>query len=96
MFYGTDAAGIPDRKRFHSDNSLLLRYYDNVQSNGITRLAFSLTGDVGFESGGGVNGFKDGNSNEGPAQYFLSAMIYNRAWFAKSRFAWTYWWRGND
>ncbi len=52
-------------------------------------MALSLTGDIGFEKGGGVNGFKNGDSAQGPAQYFLSAMIYNRVWFAKNKFAWT-------
>jgi hypothetical protein len=81
-YYGTDAAGIPDRKRFHSDNSILVRYYNKPKSNGITKMAFSLTGDFGFEKGSGVNGFKDGDSIQGPAQYFASAMFYNRIWFA--------------
>jgi len=88
-YYGNDASGIPDRKRFHSDNSLLVRYYNKPMSNGITKIAFSLTGDFGFEKGGGVNGFKDGNSIQGPAQYFASAMFYNRIWFAKNKGAWT-------
>ncbi len=88
-YYGTDAAGIPQRKRFHSDNSVLLRYHNKPSSNGISRMAFSLTGDIGFEKGGGVNGFKNGDSAQGPAQYFLSAMLYNRVWFAKNKFAWT-------
>jgi hypothetical protein len=52
-------------------------------------MAFSLTGDFGFEKGGGVNGFKDGNSTQGPAQYFASAMFYNRIWFAHNKLAWT-------
>lgn len=88
-YYGTDAAGIPERKRFHSDNSFLYRYYNNPSSRGISRAAFSLTGDIGFEKGGGVNGFKDGDSAKGPAQYFMSGMIYNRIWFNKNKFAWT-------
>jgi hypothetical protein len=88
-YYGTDAAGIPDRKRFHSDNSLLVKYYNRPQSTGITKMAFSFTGDVGFEKGGGVNGFTDGDSQQGPAQYFASAMFYNRVWFAKNKLAWT-------
>lgn len=88
-YYGTDAAGIAQRKRFHSDNSLLLRYYNNPRSGNITRAAFTLTGDIGFEKGGGVNGFKNGDSLEGPAQYFLSIMFYNRIWFGKNKFAWT-------
>ncbi len=87
-YYGTDAGGIPERKRFHSDNSLLVRYYNKPESRGVSRVAFSLTGDIGFEKGGGVNGFKD-NPVKGPAQYFASAMFYNRVWFNKNRFAWT-------
>lgn len=50
-------------------------------------MAFSLTGDVGFEKGDGVNGFKD-DPVKGPAQYFLSVMVYNRIWFAKNKLAW--------
>ncbi|HEY0609052.1 MAG TPA: porin [Chitinophaga sp.] len=87
-YYGTDAAGLPDRKRFHSDNSLLVRYFNRPNSKGISRMAFSLTGDLGFEKGGGVNGFNNSDSTK-PAQYFLSSMIYNRIWFAKNKFAWT-------
>src|SRR6185295_168026 len=79
-YYGTDAAGIPGRKRFHSDNSFLLRYYKNSSAHGISQAAFSLTGDIGFEKGGGVDGFTS-DPVDGPAQYFLSAMFYNRIWF---------------
>lgn len=88
-YYGTDAAGIPSRKRFHSDNSFLYRYYNNPKSRGISRAAFSLTGDIGFEKGGGVNGFKNSDSTK-PAQYFMSAMFYNRIWFFKNKLAWTF------
>ena len=88
-YYGTDAAGLPGRKRFHSDNSLLVRYYDNPLSGGISKIAFSLTGDIGFEKGDGVNGFKTGDAVQGPAQYFASAMFYNRLWCAKNKLAWT-------
>ncbi len=38
----------------------------------------------GFEKGGGVNGFKNSDSQEGPAQYFASIMFYNRTWFGDS------------
>jgi hypothetical protein len=89
-YFGTDAGGLPDRKRFHSDNSFLVRYYDRPLSSGISKMAFSLTGDLGFEKGAGVNGFSDGDSTQGPAQYFLSTMFYNRIWFAKNKFAWTF------
>ena len=29
-YYGTDAAGIPNRQRYHSDNSVLARYFKNI------------------------------------------------------------------
>ncbi len=88
-YYGADAAGIASRKRFHSDNSLLVRYLNRPRSKGISKMAFSLTGDFGFEKGGGVNGLTNGDSIQGPAQFFLSGMFYNRIWFAKNKFAWT-------
>jgi len=88
-YYGTDTGGLPARKRYHSDNSLLVRYFNVPESDGVSMAAFSLTGDIGFEKGDGVNGFKNGNSVQGPAQYFASMMFYNRIWFAKNRIAWT-------
>ncbi len=91
-YYGQDAAGLLGRHRFHSDNSLLARYFHKPKSSkGITQMAFSLTGDIGFEQGDGVNGlngFKTGNDSTGYAQYFASAMFYNRIWFAHSKLAW--------
>jgi hypothetical protein len=87
-YYGADAALIPNRKRFHTDNSLLVRYVNRPKSKGISKMAFSLTGDFGFEKGGGVNGLND-DVVKGPAQYFASVMFYNRLWFAKNKLAWT-------
>lgn len=82
-YYGADALTLPGRHRFHSDNSFLLRYYNSCN----TMAAFSLTGDIGFEQGDGVSGF-DEDDPHGPAQYFASAMFYNRIWFAKKKWAW--------
>ncbi len=88
-YYGTDAAGLSGRHRFHSDNSMLWRYYNRPGRNrGVSRMALSLTGDVGFEQGDGVNGFKDDIGGKGPAQYFVSAMVYNRVWFGRNKWAW--------
>ncbi len=87
-YYGTDAAGIPDRKRVHSDNSFLMRYYNKPNAKVITKMAFSLTSDIGWEKGGGVNGFDDSDAAT-PAQYFLSTMLYHRVWFAQNKLAWT-------
>jgi hypothetical protein len=88
-YYGADAALIPTRKRFHSDNSVVFRYFNKPSSVRLSKMAFSLTGDVGFEKGGGVNGFREGTPSQGPAQYFMSVMFYNRIWFFKNKFAWT-------
>ena len=86
-YYGTDVAGLKNRVRFHSDNSLLVRYFNQPKSNGISKAAFSSTFDIGFESGDGVAGF-NGNANN-PSQYFLSGMFYNRVWFNHDKMAWT-------
>ena len=86
-YYGSDVALIPGRKRFHSDNSFLWRYFNRPKSKGITRMAMTLTGDIGDEKGGGVNGFTN-DASKGPKQYFASAMFYNRMWFAKGKLAW--------
>lgn len=86
-YYGTDAAGLSGRHRFHSDNSMLWRYFRTNTPHGINQMALSLTADIGFEKGDGVNGFTD-DAAKGPAQYFASAMIYNRIWFGKKKWAW--------
>lgn len=87
-YYGTDAPGLVGRHRFHSDNSFLWKYYNGSKSKGVNKMALSLTGDVGFEKGGGVNGFKSDIGGKGPAQYFVSLMAYNRVWFGKNKWAW--------
>ena len=88
-YYGSDAAGLPGRKRFHSDNSFLLRYFNRPTSKGISKMAFSMTADIGFEKGDGASGFSK-NSAGGSQQFFVSVMAYNRVWFGKNHFAWTF------
>jgi len=87
-YYGADTQDKPGRKRFHTDNSVEVRYYNNPKGSFITRSAFSITGDLGYEKGDGVNGFKS-DPVKGPAQYFVSAMAYHRLWFANNRLGWT-------
>jgi hypothetical protein len=85
-YYGTDTQDHPDRIRFHSDNSIQIRCFNNP-NDFICRGAFSITGDIGFETGGGVNGLTSGS--DGPAQYFISGMIYHRLWMANNHIGWT-------
>lgn len=83
---GADTPGNADRIRYHSDNSVQVKYYDHPES-AISKMAFSFTGDIGCEHGGGVSCF--GNTAQGPKQSFLGYMLYNRMWFAHDRYALT-------
>jgi Putative beta-barrel porin-2, OmpL-like. bbp2 len=75
---GEDALNTPGRVRYHSDDSIEVKYYDKPD-NVLSKMAFSLTGDIGCEHGGGVS--CDTNSAKGPKQDFLGYMLYNRFWF---------------
>lgn len=86
-YYGADTQDKPGRKRFHSDNSIEVRYYHN-KDRFVNSMAFSVTGDIGFEKGDGVNGFT-ADPVKGPAQYFASGMIYHRVVMAKGHLGWT-------
>jgi hypothetical protein len=89
-YYGADTQDDPGRKRFHSDNSVEVRYYKSKDKNAfINSMAFSVTGDIGFEKGDGVNGFT-ASPIYGPAQYFASGMAYNRVVFDKGHLGWTF------
>src|SRR6202044_2533842 len=45
-YYGAETLGTPDRKRMHTDDSAMVKYYEN-QSNTLGKAAASLTIDVG-------------------------------------------------
>lgn len=77
-YYGRDWLGIPDRRRVHSDNSLQIKYYDD-SLHFFDKGAFSLTFDIGCESGNGVQ--CSGKSAGNAAQNFVGFMFYNRSWF---------------
>ena len=81
---GEDALGIPGRVRYHTDDSIQVKYYDKPGKL-LDKMAFSLTGDMGCEHGGGVS--CAGDSAKGPKQSFLGYMLYNRFWFHKDLYA---------
>src|SRR6266436_5004484 len=83
---GEDALNTPGRVRYHTDDSIQVKYYDNPERF-LDKAAFSLTGDMGCEHGGGVS--CAGNSKKGPKQSFLGYMIYNRLWFDRDKYALT-------
>jgi hypothetical protein len=80
---GEDALNTPGRTRYHTDDSIEVKYFDHPERT-LDKLAFSLTGDMGCESGGGVSCF--GTRNGHPKQSFLGFMIYNRFWFHRDLF----------
>jgi len=89
---GADAFGIPNRTRYHTDNSIEVKYYDHPERF-LDKMAFSLTGDAGCESGGGVTCTTNKKNAAGQIiaykQSFLGFMLYNRWWFHKDRYGLT-------
>jgi len=89
---GADALGLPNRTRYHTDNSIEVKYYDHPERF-LDKMAFSLTGDAGCETGGGVNCTTNQKNAAGQIvsykQSFLGYMIYNRWWFHKDRYGFT-------
>jgi len=83
---GEDTLNTPGRIRYHTDDSIEVKYYDN-QERFLDKAAFSLTGDMGCEHGGGVS--CAGNSAKGPKQSFLGYMFYNRLWFDNDKYGLT-------
>jgi Putative beta-barrel porin-2, OmpL-like. bbp2/Carboxypeptidase regulatory-like domain len=70
--------------RMHEDDSIVVKYYDaNGEGGlGVSRMAFSLTADLGCESGGGVH------CTHGPNKAnFVGLMGYNRIWFDHNLYA---------
>jgi len=83
---GQDDLFVPGRKRIHTDDSIEVKYYDRPDML-LDRMAFSLTGDMGCEYGGGVSCYH--NTKGGPKQSFLGYMVYNRFWFHKDLYGLT-------
>jgi hypothetical protein len=94
--FGEDNVGIPKRARYHTDDSVEIKYFDKqVPGNGIDKMAFTFTGDLGCESGGGVTctgghgPYNPLTGLGGPKQAFLGYMIYDRTWWHHDLFAFT-------
>jgi hypothetical protein len=89
---GEDALGVTGRVRYHSDDSIELKYHDNPEGF-FSKAAFSLTGDAGCEHGGSIaNGTSVScytDSKKGPKQSFLGFMFYNRFWFDRNKYGLT-------
>jgi hypothetical protein len=100
---GEDALGVPYRHRYHTDDSIQVKYYDN-KSHFFDKAAFTFTADAGCEVGVGTNPVDAGTNvachGDKPApasagggtaykQYFIGYMEYNRVWWDKDKYAFT-------
>ena len=81
--YGEDNVGLPHTQRIHTDDSVEVRWYNNPESNGISKVAFSFTADAGCQYGGGISC----TGHSGPKSSFLGWMTYHRVWFHKDLYA---------
>jgi hypothetical protein len=84
--YGEDNLGLPQVQRIHTDDSIEVRYYNHPEKpgKGISKMAFSLTGDLGCQYGEGFRCTGGATKDS-----FAGWMLYNRAWFDKDRYALT-------
>jgi hypothetical protein len=85
--YGQDNLGLPKTQRIHTDDSIEVRYYNNPTSTGISKMAFSLTGDAGCQYGGGISCTGAPSKNKSS---FVGWMLYDRMWFHKDLLAVTF------
>jgi Putative beta-barrel porin-2, OmpL-like. bbp2/Carboxypeptidase regulatory-like domain len=91
---GNDNLGWPDVTRIHTDDSILVRYYNRPESAGVSKMAFSFTFDAGCQKGwvgapDAPGSFKVHCTGGPNRSSFLGWMLYNRVWFGHDRFALT-------
>jgi hypothetical protein len=82
--YGQDNLGLPKTERIHTDDSVEVRYYNHQENTGISKMAFTVTGDAGCQYGGGItctHGYSKNKSS------FLGWQAYHRVWWNKDLFA---------
>jgi hypothetical protein len=84
--YGQDNLGLPHTERIHTDDSIEMRYYNKPENLGLSKMAFSLTGDAGAQYGGGLCGTCAPSQGK---DSFVGWMLYNRMWFHKDLLALT-------
>lgn len=80
--YGQDNLGQPKVERIHTDDSIEVRYYNNPESTGISKMAFSLTGDLGCQYGPGYRCTGGATKDS-----FAGWMGYDRTWWGKDKYA---------
>ncbi len=84
--FGQDNLGLPKTERIHTDDSIEVRYFNDPESAGLSKMAFSLTADAGCQFGGGIQCPGAPSQNKSS---FVGWMLYNRMWFHKNLFGLT-------
>src|SRR5262249_8299672 len=82
QYFGADTLGVPDRRRIHTDDSVMVKYYDNP-SGIVSKTAAWLALAAGWDCGGGAAGQAVSCGD----QSFLGSMAYNRLGFLQDHFA---------
>jgi hypothetical protein len=91
QYYGTDTLGTPDRRRIHTDDSIMVRFYNAPESRFLSKAAASFTFDAGCEFGGTSPTATDPNHQVTcSTQYFVGFMAYARLWFFRDIFGVTF------
>ncbi len=99
-YVGTDTLQTPGRYRVHTDDSVMVKYYEAKGARLLSKAAASLTVDAGCEwggSGGTANGALVpagpvscmNGTPDAPSQFFLGFMAYTRLWFDRDLFGFT-------
>jgi len=83
---GEDALNTPGRVRYHSGDSIQIKYYDNKERF-MDKAAFSLTATWDASTVGGVS--CAGNSTKGPKQSFLATCLQPLCWFDNDKYGLT-------
>ncbi len=76
FYYGKDSRATVER--FHHDNSIVFRYLNRPDTNGVSQAAFSLNLHYGFQNGNDVSPSEN---------YMTGASLGNRIWFRQNRAA---------
>src|SRR3984957_17398508 len=71
-------------KRIHEDDSVLVKYYDarGNGGDGVSKMAFSYTVDIGCQYGGGITCTNGQNKDN-----FFGMMLYDRTWMHNDLYA---------
>jgi hypothetical protein len=73
-----------DRIRFHTDNSIVARYFKRPDSKGVSQMALSMNNHYGFQKGMNV-----GDTITSAQHFMYGTSIANRIWFNKNKIALT-------